>query len=202
MKPGLDRSHDPARTSWVESANGHPDFPIQNLPWGATDDGLVVAIGDQALLIPDAMDAGWGEGLPIEGEELEVPFLNLLLFHEPDVWRAVRLALSDALGDPSWKSRLEPCLRPIAGLELRHPFNIGDYTDFYASINHASNVGALFRPDNPLLPNYKWIPIGYHGRSSTVVVDGTPVRRPQGQLRPPDGEEPRFGPCRALDYEL
>jgi len=198
----LDRSHDPARTSWVESANGHPDFPIQNLPWGATEDGLVVAIGDMALLLPEAVAAGWGADLPLRGEEFEAPFLNLLLFHEPEAWRSVRLALSDALSDESWRSRLEPCLRSIAELELRNPFSIGDYTDFYASINHATNVGSLFRPDNPLLPNYKWVPIGYHGRSSTVVVDGTPVRRPHGQLRPAEGEPPLFGPCRALDYEL
>lgn len=202
MNIELDRSHDPQRTSWVQSANGHPDFPIQNLPWGATEDGLVVAIGDMALLLPEAVAAGWGADLPLGGEEFEAPFLNLLLFHEPEVWRTVRLALSDALSDESWRSRLEPCLRPIAGLELRNPFSIGDYTDFYASINHATNVGALFRPDNPLLPNYKWVPIGYHGRSSTVVVDGTPVRRPHGQLRPTEGDPPEFGACRALDYEL
>lgn len=198
----LDRSHDPARTSWVGSANGHPDFPIQNLPYGATDDGVVVAIGDQALLLPAAIEAGWGRDLGLDQGEFEVPFLNVFLFREPSVWRATRLALSDALADPVWEARLRPALRPIADLELRLPCNVGDYTDFYASVHHATNVGALFRPDQPLLPNYKWVPIGYHGRTSTLLPDGSPVRRPRGQVRPAGNDVPEFTASRALDYEL
>lgn len=202
MSTSLDRSHDPARTSWVSSANGHPDFPIQNLPYGASDQGLVVAIGDQALLLAQALANGWGSELGLDNGEFDAPFLNVFLFHAPEVWRATRLALSDALSDPSWRARLEPALRPIGDLELQHPVNIGDYTDFYASIHHATNVGMMMRPDNPLLPNYKWVPIGYHGRSSTIVVDGTPIRRPHGQLRPAGADAPTFAPTRALDYEV
>ncbi len=202
MTDALDRSHDPARTSWVESANGHPEFPIQNLPYGACEEGLLVAIGDQALLLPEALRAGWGEGLGLDHGEFEVPFLNVFLFREPATWRATRLALSDALSDPAWEPRLRGALRPIAGLELQLPCNVGDYTDFYASVHHASHVGALFRPDQPLLPNYKWVPIGYHGRTSTLLPDGSAIRRPRGQVRPQGAEAPEFGPTRALDYEL
>jgi fumarylacetoacetase len=198
----LDRSHDPARTSWVESANGHPEFPIQNLPYGACEEGLLVAIGDQALLLPEAIRAGWGGDLGLDHGEFEVPFLNVFLFRDPATWRATRLALSDALADPAWAARLRPALRPIAGLELQLPCNVGDYTDFYASVHHATHVGALFRPDNPLLPNYKWVPIGYHGRTSTLLPDGAPIRRPRGQVRPEGASVPAFVPTRALDYEL
>jgi fumarylacetoacetase len=197
-----DRSHDPSRTSWVASANGHPEFPIQNLPYGASDQGLVVAIGDQALRLEQAMAAGWGSELGLESGEFEAPFLNVFLFRDPAVWRATRLALSDALADPAWRDRLEPALRPIDSLELQHPVNIGDYTDFYASVHHATNVGIMLRPDQPLLPNYKWVPIGYHGRASTIVIDGTPIRRPHGQIRPAGEEAPRFSATRALDYEV
>jgi fumarylacetoacetase len=198
----LDRSHDPSRTSWVDSANGHPEFPIQNLPYGASDQGLVVAIGDQALLLEQAMAAGWGAGLGLDNGEFEAPFLNVFLFRDPEVWRGTRLALSDALSDPAWRERLQPALRPIRALELQHPIHVGDYSDFYASIHHATNVGTMLRPDNPLLPNYKWVPIGYHGRSSTIVIDGTPIRRPHGQVRPAGAGEPTFGPTRSLDYEV
>ena len=202
MTGALDRSHDPARTSWVASANGHSDFPIQNLPYGTSDQGIVVAIGDQALVLDQAMQAGWGADLGLDRGEFEAPFLNVFLFRDPEVWRATRLALSDALADPAWQQRLEPALRPIASLEMQHPVNVGDYSDFYASIHHATNVGTMLRPDNPLLPNYKWVPIGYHGRSSTIVVDGTPIRRPHGQVRPAGAEVPTFGPSRSLDYEV
>jgi fumarylacetoacetase len=198
----LDRSHDSTRTSWVASANGHPEFPIQNLPYGATDEGIVVAIGDFALSLTLAMEAGWGSDLQLDRGEFAAPFLNLFLFKDPATWRATRLALSDALADQAWKDRLSPALMPLGEVELRLPFAPGDYTDFYASMNHARTVGALFRPDNPLLPNYKWVPIGYHGRTSTIVVDGTPIRRPQGQLRPPESDAPKYAPSRLLDYEL
>ncbi len=199
---GLDRSHDPTRRSWVRGADGHPEFPIQNLPYGATDDGIVVAIGDQALPLAAAIDAGWGHDLPLTVTDFAAPFLNMFLLEEPGTWHAVRLALSDALSDSGWQSRLEPLLRPIDSLDLEMPFHCGDYTDFYASVHHATNVGSMFRPDNPLLPNYKWVPIGYHGRASTLVPSGTLIRRPHGQTKAPDAAAPGFGPSRLLDYEL
>ncbi len=198
----LDRSHDPARRSWVAGADGHAEFPIQNLPYGATDAGIVVAIGDWALPLAAAQEAGWGTDLPLTVTDFGLPFLNMFLLEDPGVWRAVRLALSDALADPAWRPTLEPLLVPIASLALELPFHCGDYTDFYASVHHATNVGSMFRPDNPLLPNYKWVPIGYHGRASTLVPSGTPIRRPTGQTKAPDAERPSVGPSRLLDYEL
>ena len=202
MTDALDRSHDPSRSSWVPGADGHPEFPIQNLPFAACDEGAVVAIGDQALLLAAAQEQGWGHDLPLTVTDFSLPFLNLFMLERPEVWRAVRVALSDALSDAGWRARLEPALRPIAGLDFELPFHCGDYTDFYASVHHATNVGSMFRPDNPLLPNYKWVPIGYHGRSSTLVPSGVAVRRPRGQVRPPDADVPTVGPSRSLDYEL
>ena len=203
----LDRSHDPARVSWVSSANGHPEFPIQNLPLarvklGNTPGAIAVAIGESALIVPVAIEAGWGKDLPPGALSIGMSALNVFAGRPPSEWRAARLALSDALSDPEWEERLRPALRPITELDYLVPFQIYDFTDFYASMYHASNVGSMFRPDNPLLPNYKWVPIGYHGRASSIVVSGTPVRRPRGQTAPPGSSEPGFGVSRSLDYEL
>lgn len=204
----LDRSHDIARRSWVPSANGHPEFPIQNLPYGVSSTGtasghLVVAIGDEALDLPGALAAGWGSVLaPRVQVALSTADLNALAALTPIEWTAVRLALSDALSEPEWSVRLVSALRPQSSLALQLPCTVLNYTDFYASVFHATNVGSMFRPDNPLLPNYKWIPIGYHGRASSIVVDGTPVRRPRGQVKGADAEAPTLLPSRSLDYEL
>jgi len=207
MTRTMDRSHDPARRSWVPSAEGHPTFPIQNLPWGvaALPEGpaVVVAIGDDVLVLRDALQAGWGGELPAAlCEALRAPTLNPLLARPAAEWTVVRLALSDALSDPHWHPRLAPAVRTQQECVMQLPMQIGDYTDFYASVHHATNVGSMFRPDNPLLPNYKWVPIGYHGRASSIVVDGTPIRRPRGQTRAPDAMEPSVGPSRSLDHEL
>ncbi len=203
----LDRSHDPARRSWVVSANGHAEFPVQNLPFGAMvpdADALpevVVAIGDQALRLVAAFEAGFGAELPFDPQF--APFLlDQLTAESPEVWTGLRLALSDALSDPAWEARLRSALVPQRDLRHVLPVHSNDFSDFYASIHHATNVGSMFRPDNPLLPNYKWLPIGYHGRTSSLVVDGTPVRRPLGQTRGPADDLPVFGPSRSLDYEL
>ncbi|HET9133071.1 MAG TPA: fumarylacetoacetase [Gemmatimonadales bacterium] len=199
----LDRTHRTAHPSWVASAKDHPQFPIQNLPWGRADEGLVVAIGDEALLIREALAAGWGAHFPPEVRgALRHGQVNALASCPPDQWRMVRHALFDALSDRDWEARLRPALRPQSKLTMRLPMHVGDYTDFYASVHHATNVGSMFRPDQPLLPNYKWVPIGYHGRSSSIVIDETPVRRPTGQVRAADAEVPTFGPSRSLDYEL
>ncbi len=204
----LDRSHDPARSSWVVSARAHADFPIQNLPFASLKQeglrgGLAVAIGDDVLDLSMAIAAGWGHGLgePVR-TALAATQLNALASRPADEWREVRLALSDALSDPAWADRLRPALKPARSVTFQLPFHIHDYTDFYASLHHATNVGAMFRPDNPLLPNYKWVPIGYHGRSSSIVVSDVPVRRPQGQVKAPDADAPTFGASRSLDYEL
>ena len=203
----LDRSHDPSRTSWVKTASGHPEFPIQNLPFarvrhGRTPGAIAVAIGDEALLIPLAVEAGWGKDLPPGAMTLTMSALNAFAGRPPVEWRAARLALSDALSDPAFETALRPALVPRDSLEFLVPFQVYDYTDFYASLYHATNVGTMLRPENPLLPNYKWIPVGYHGRASSIIVSGTPVRRPAGQTRAAGAAAPTFGPSRSLDYEL
>jgi fumarylacetoacetase len=133
--------------------------------------------------------------------------LNALMALGPSAWTALRARLSELLGADTCpagalRSKVETCLVPMAEAEMLLPARIGDYTDFYASIFHATHVGAMFRPDQPVLPNYKWVPIGYHGRSSSVVISGTPVRRPRGQSKPAGAVAPDFGLCRQLDYEL
>jgi fumarylacetoacetase len=181
----------------VASANApDSDFPLQNLPYGRwrrpgeTAWHLGVAIGDQVL---DLAEAG--------------------LLPHADMNRLMAAPLAErrpAPGPVRGPARRQPAAgglgrraAPVAGLELGVPCEIGDYTDFYASIHHATTVGRQFRPEQPLLPNYSWVPIGYHGRASSIVASGQPVRRPVGQTRPPEGQsQPRFGPSARLDYEL
>jgi fumarylacetoacetase len=192
----LDQTHDPGLRSWVESANEPGcDFPIQNLPLGifkrkrgkeAPRGG--VAIGDQIL---DLAALGIKTG----------PSLNGLAAMGPPVWRRLRRQLSRGLSARTPQRKFAKWLVPMRQAELFLPVAIGDYSDFFTGIHHATNMGKILRPDNPLLPNYKWLPIGYHGRSSSVVVSGNRVRRPSGQLKAADGTAPAFGPSRRLDYE-
>jgi fumarylacetoacetase len=212
---GLDETHDPARRSWIASANGHPEFPIQNLPFGVfrrrgtTDTPRVgVAIGDAVLDVEACVFHGTLSGAAEEAARYcAAPRLNDFMALGPDPRRELRRALSDLLsadaqGRPANPRATPALLLPMADAELFVPAAIGDYTDFYASIHHATNVGSLFRPNNPLLPNYKWVPIGYHGRASSIVPSGTAVRRPEGQTRDDPDTPPTFGPSRRLDYEL
>jgi len=204
-----DATHDPARRSWVASANGHPDFPIQNLPFGvfaprgeAPRGGA--AIGDMVLDLAAARAAGLFAGEAARAAEAASgAALNALFALGAGPRRALRAQLSDLLAEgAAERARVEPCLRPAAACVMHLPARVGDYTDFYAGIHHATNVGRQFRPDNPLLPNYKYVPIGYHGRASSVVPSGTAIRRPNGQRKPASETEPSFGPSRNLDYEL
>ena len=212
MTPGVNETHDPALTSWVESANtGDGDFPIQNLPFAVFRRRGVaepfrggVAIGEAVVDLAAVHAVGVFEGeaatalAACTGESLN-PFMAL----GAPAWSALRLALSRALRrDSPLAERLRPCLVAQADAEYTVPAAIGDYTDFYTSIHHATAVGKLFRPDNPLLPNYKWVPIGYHGRSSSIGVSGQHFPRPVGQTFPPGAEAPAFGPARRLDYEM
>jgi fumarylacetoacetase len=208
----LDDTHDPALKSWVASANApHADFPVQNLPLarlrkrGTQDPWRVgVAIGDQVLDLKLALaQCPW----PRDAENLLGPLaegdLLALMRLGAEPRRAVRAALSQALREGSDQGPfLELCLAPQAEIEFDLPCRIGDYTDFYTGIHHATTVGKLFRPDNPLLPNYKWVPIGYHGRTSSIRVSGHSFARPRGQIMLPDAKTPVFEPCRRLDYEL
>ena len=202
----LNETHDPSLKSWVPSANAGSGFPIQNLPFasfrraGSGDPfRLGVAIGDQVLDLAAArahLKGDWNAAL---GE----PKLNALMALGADANSALRLALSRALREGSSSAgALRGLLVPATSVELAVPAHIGDYTDFYTSIHHATNIGRLFRPDNPLLPNYKWVPIGYHGRASTINVSGTDFHRPRGQTLPPNAQQPVFGPSKRLDYEL
>jgi fumarylacetoacetase len=214
----VDETHDPTRISWVESAQGHPDFPIQNLPFGVfhrrddTDDPaparVGMAIGDFVLDLTACHDEGWFTGpAELAGAALAQPTLNALLRLGPETWTALRRQASALLASdsPAYRANRrvgDHILVPMAEAELRLPLAVGDYTDFYASVHHATNVGGMFRPDNPLLPNYKWVPIGYHGRASSLVPSGTPVARPSGQLKDAKSDAPSFGPTRSLDYEM
>ncbi len=208
----LDETHDPALTSWVVSANQPgTDFPIQNLPFAvfrrngsseAFRGG--VAIGDQVLDLAAVAAAGVLTGDAATAAQAgSADKLNALMALGQPAWRALRLALSRALRSGAADERkLASCLVPMAEVGYALPAQIGDYTDFYTSIHHATNIGKLFRPDNPLLPNYKWVPIGYHGRASSIAVSGQSFRRPHGQLMPPGAEQPTLGASKRLDIEL
>ena len=205
----IDQTHDPKLESWVSSANGHQDFPIQNLPFGvfgprAGGKRAGVAIGDQILDLAAALAAGLFAGEAARAAEAASgSALNAFLALGAGPRRALRLRLSELLAKGnSDRDKVEACLHAAEACTLHLPAHIGDYTDFYVGIHHATNVGKQFRPDNPLLPNYKHVPIGYHGRASSINVTGTPVLRPKGQTKPPDTESPGFGPSRRLDYEL
>lgn len=199
-----------AARSWVESANeAGCDFPLENLPYGVfrgeRGKHLCVAIGDRVLDLRACVDAGWLSGLPAAvADACSGSSLNALMGTDPAKWRLLRERLTGMLSADAQAGsrRVEDALRPLRDVEMLLPVEIGDYTDFYASIYHATRVGKLFRPENPLLPNYKYVPIGYHGRASSIVVSGTEVRRPWGQTRLAGTDEPVFGPARSLDYEL
>ena len=205
-------THAPHLTSWVSSANTpNTDFPIQNLPFAqfrrkGSDEVFRggVAIGDLIVDLAAASAAELFEGIAQQAAEAcTQPTLNDFMGMGKSAWSALRLALSRALRSGSaQQSVLESCLVPQSEAEYSMPCQIGDYTDFYTSVHHASAVGAQFRPDNPLLPNYKWIPIGYHGRASSIDVSGQTFPRPQGQTKAPEASEPSFGSCKRLDHEL
>jgi fumarylacetoacetase len=209
-----DATHDPDLRSWVDSANSpDTDFPIQNLPLGvfATSDSDAgrggIAIGGQILDIGRALDEGIFSGPAADAAALcRRATLNDLFASGRAPLRALRAQTSAFLRAGSEWIRRDPMLADRvlvaqSDAQMRLPVTIGDYTDFYASIYHATNVGKMFRPDNPLLPNYKYVPIGYHGRASSVVVSGTAVHRPNGQTKAADAPAPTFGPTRSLDYE-
>ena len=203
--PPIDESHDPARRSWVDSANGHTDFPVQNLPYGifappGGDARAGAAIGDCIVDLRALARAGL---LPVAvAAALAMPTLNILMALPQKDRRELRLRLSALLSDASQSAVIKPFLFAAKDCALHLPAAVGDYTDFYVGIHHAMNIGKLFRPDNPLLPNYKYVPIGYHGRASSIRPSGVPVRRPVGQRKPPDAQEPVFGPSTRLDYEV
>lgn len=207
----IDETHDPARTSWVASANGHPEFPIQNLPIGvfSPPGGTArggIAIGDAILDIGAALEAGLLRGAAREAGELAADrSLNAFLEAGPAAHRALRRTVSALLASdapaaiPGLAARL---LHDARSCAMHLPARIGDFTDFFAGIHHATAGGKINRPDNPLMPNYKYVPVAYHSRASSVRVSGEDVKRPMGQRKPPEQAEPTYGPCASFDYEL
>jgi fumarylacetoacetase len=210
----VNRTHDPALTSWIASANvADSDFPIQNLPFGVfsrkgeSERRVGVAIGDQVVDVGESLSANlWSGDARDVARFCDRPTMKELMSAPRSALSEFRARLSELLsGTPGDESSINPlppgALVPMSEAVMRLPVDIGDYTDFYASIYHATNVGKLFRPDNPLLLNYKYVPIGYHGRASSIVVDGSGIRRPQGQTQPAGAAAPAFGPTQMLDYE-
>ncbi len=199
-------------TSWVESANdGVSGFPLQNLPFGvfstrSLDPRIGVAIGDLILDIRACAEHGlFRELSPLVQQACTASTLNRLMSYGRQASSPLRARLSEMLRADTAseiRNRIERLLYRAAETTMHLPAAVGDYTDFYASIYHATNVGRLFRPDNPLLANYKYVPIGYHGRASSIVLSGAEVKRPNGQTKSADEENPVFGPSRLLDYEL
>ena len=214
----LNHTHDINARSWLASANGHADFPIQNLPYAmfAEKDKYLqwragVAIGDQVLDLAALNGKKLLTGLAAAaletaaGPSQKVAGLNAFMGAGPEVWQALRhalFALLSSQANAETQAAVEACLIPQANAVYRVAANIGDYTDFYTSIHHARNVGRIARPDDPLTSNFQWIPIAYHGRASSVVISGTPFRRPMGQSMAPGAEAPVYGPCARMDFEL
>jgi len=211
----INETHDPNLRSWVESANDpNTDFPIQNLPFCTfrrEDARIGVRIGDFVLDLSACSEAGL-----LNSEENEFDHYHRFLTYDAQLNLTFEVAPADHFAqlrselikllrddlEPNIKERFLPCLILADGLKFGVPFEIGDYTDFYCSIYHATNVGSMFRPENPLLPNYKYVPIGYHGRASSIVISGTDVKRPHGQNRTDQEAPPVFIPSKSLDYEM
>jgi fumarylacetoacetase len=210
----LDFTHDPQARSWVAAAqDAGCDFPLQNLPHGvfarigrheAPRGG--VAIGDQVLDLARLAAAGVLQGEPqVACEVAARETLNAYMGLGLPAWRSLRRALFRLLSDQAdaaTQERLKACLVPLAQAEMKLPVEVRNYTDFYTSVHHATNVGKIVRPDDPLTPNFKWLPIAYHGRASSVVASGTAYHRPRGQAMAPGAAAPVYGPCRRLDFEL
>jgi fumarylacetoacetase len=205
----VNETHDPARRSFVESANRDTEFPIQNLPFGvfrrrgSDEPGCVgVAIGDFLLDVAGIADLCGGAAAAAAA--CATPRLNDLMQQDPRAWSALRAQISRLLSsdEVTHRAEVDKHLTPMAMAELMLPVEIGNFTDFFASIFHATNAGRMFRPDNPLMPNYKYVPVAYHSRPSSVCVSGTPVLRPYGQSKSAEETAPVYRPSRDLDYEL
>lgn len=204
----MTEANNPQLRSWVAVA-AHSDFPIQNLPYGVFSTPsnpkkrIGVAIGDFVLDL-DKLQKNWLlEGLDVPSGIFACEYLNDFMDLGKSVTVPFRNKLAELLSDEKYKDRVSPALLPMSETRMHMPVKVGDYTDFYSSIEHATNVGKMFRdPENALLPNWRHIPVGYHGRASSIVVSGTPIHRPKGQTKGPEDEVPTFGPSRRLDFEL
>ena len=209
----LDHTHDARAKSWVASAHDRADFPIQNLPYAvfrrkASSETWRggVAIGSEVLDLAALHAKGLLDGLGAQAlQDASKSALNSFMAMGQEAWHALRVALFDLLSrsaSTAMQSAVRDCLVPQTEVQYHLPTQIGDYTDFYTSIYHAQNVGRVIRPDDPLTPNFQWLPIAYHGRASSVVISGTAFRRPMGQAMPPGAKVPVYGACARLDFEL
>lgn len=199
--------------SWVE-VPAHSDFPIQNLPFGVVSESarpahkfVAVRIGDHVLNLAALADFGYFDDLSFSKQDFQQDFLNPMMKHGKMAVRALRNRISELLDQDNNSFRIQPeqhvALLPMSAVETHMPVQIGDYTDFYSSKEHATNVGIMFRdPANALLPNWLWIPVGYHGRASSVIPSGQDVIRPKGQIKPDDNADPIYAPSRQIDFEL
>lgn len=205
-------ANDPSRKSWLAIPE-NSDFPIQNLPFGIfstsqKEPRACVAIGDDLADLAELHTLGYLSDLPFKSEDLNSPTLNALMKHGKAAVRNLRNHLAELFDAANQtlqgnKDHISAAFHKQSEVKMHLPVAVGDYTDFYSSIEHATNVGTMFRdPDNALLPNWKHIPVGYHGRSSSIIPSGQPIHRPKGQTKPNDSEGPVFGPCKLLDFEL
>ena len=206
------KANNPALTSWIE-VEANSDFPIQNLPFGvysdsATKHHLCSAIGNYIIDLYELANLGYLSNLSINKEVFNNAYLNDFIDLGKDVTRSLRDRLSDLLEKSNNdlqnnKDAFATVFKLQTAVNMLLPVKVGDYTDFYSSIDHATNIGTMIRdPKNALMPNWKYIPVGYHGRASSICVSGTPLHRPKGQMKPADAEVPTFGPCKLLDFEL
>src|SRR6056297_1287078 len=201
------RANDPKRTSFI-TVDADSDFPIQNLPFGVAEitgeHRVVSALGDQVVDLLALLEMGALQHEKLTADHFRQSSINAFMALGKAVTRDIRNQLSDALLEGSkHANQADQFLYPMAKTDLKMPVDVGDYTDFYSSIEHATNVGTMFRdPDNALLPNWRHLPVGYHGRASSIVVSGTPIHRPVGQTKPDPEKPPVFGPCKLLDFEL
>lgn len=206
------KANDPSLKSWIEVPS-NSDFPIQNLPFGifktqSSNSRVGIAIGDQVLDLSVLNKLGFLDDFKIDDSVFSNQYLNDFIALGKPLCRSIRHRISNLLSinNPDLRDNKDArykVLNFMSNVQMQMPVKVGDYTDFYSSIDHATNVGTMFRdPANALLPNWKHIPVGYHGRASSIIVSGTPFHRPKGQTKPADAESPVFGPCKLLDFEL
>jgi fumarylacetoacetase len=200
--------NDPSLNSWLKVPE-NSDFPIQNLPFGIFNSvsnpkkRVGVAIGEYVIDMAKLQTTGLFDEIYMPYDVFSMPYLNDFIDLGKPITNKVRNKIAEFLSQEQYKDRLMPALVPMEGVNMHMPVRVGDYTDFYSSMEHATNVGKMFRdPENALLPNWKHLPVGYHGRSSSIVVSGTPLHRPKGQTKNPDQELPQFGPSQRMDFEL
>lgn len=204
-------ANNPKRTSWINVPE-NSDFPIQNIPFGIVqqDNNYYVAsrIGDKIINVSELYRLGYLNELGADGAIFKSPYLNDMMLLGKQFTRNLRNRMADLFDKENNELQSNPdhinsVVSDASSVTMSLPVQVGDYTDFYSSIEHATNVGTMFRdPDNALLPNWKYIPVGYHGRSSSIILSGTPIHRPKGQQKPNEDEPPVFGPCKLLDFEL